>query len=150
VTVGWIVALVIALAPAQQVVQPSQGEIFANRLRLDGRTQAPAVQAILTEAQKEAAPALQQILQIREEMLNLALEGKAAELGAAGDRYALAAAAMAAIEAKAFARVNETLRDNQKSRAAEAFSLVGGLFLPPAHLMSIAPPAGGARGRGEN
>ena len=46
-TAGWIVALVVALGPAQQVVQPSQGELFANRLRLDGRTQAPAVQAIL-------------------------------------------------------------------------------------------------------
>ncbi len=153
-TTGWIVALAIALAPAQQVVQPSQGEIFANRLRLDSRSQAPVVQQILTEAQKEAAPVLQQLLQIREEMLNLALAGKPAELAAAGDRYAVAAASMAAIEAQAFARVHETLRDNQKSRAADAFNLMGGLFLPPAHLISVAPGPGGGggegRGRGGN
>jgi hypothetical protein len=150
VTTGLIVALVLALTPLQgiEVVQPTQGELFAGRLRLDNRTQAPAVQQVLSAAQKEAEPVTAQMLQLREQMLNFALAGRAAELKAASDQYAAAAAAMAAIEARAFAQIHETLRDNQKSRAAEAFALLGGVFLPPAHLISVAP--GGGRGRGGN
>ena len=149
-TAGLIVALVLALAPVQgiEVVQPTQGELFASRLRLDNKTQAPAVQQVLSEAQKEAQPVIEQMMQLREQMLNFALAGRAAELQATGDQYAAAAATMAAIEARAFARIYESLRDNQKSRAAEAFAGLGGVFLPPAHLISIAPAGG--RGRGGN
>jgi hypothetical protein len=150
VTTGLFVALVLALTPLQgiEVVQPTQGELFASRLRLDGKTQAPIVQQVLSAAQKEAEPVTAQMLQLREQMLNFALAGKTAELKAAGDQYAAAAAAMAGIEAKAFARIHETLRDNQKPRAAESFAILGGVFLPPAHLISMAP--GGGRGRGGN
>jgi hypothetical protein len=148
VTAGLLVALILAAAPAQEVVQPSQGEYVVRPLRLDAKTQVPGVQQALSEAQTEAAPVVQRMLQLREQMLNLAMAGRAAELEAASGQYATAAAALAALEAKAFASIYGQLRDNQKSRAIESFGLMGGLFLPAAHIITAAPAGGRAGGPG--
>lgn len=157
-TAGLLVALMLAVAPAQdpEVVQPSQGEYVVRPLRLDNKTQVQPVQQILSEAQKEAAPVIQQMLQLREQMLNLAASGRTAELEAASTQYATAATSLAQLEAKAFAKILELLKDNQKSRAAESFGLMGGLFLPVAHIINMPPGGGrggapgGGRGRGGN
>lgn len=114
------------------------------------------MQQILSEAQKEAAPVVQQMLQLREQMINHAAAGRTAELEAASTQYATAATALAQLEATAFAKILGLLKDNQKSRAGESFGLMGGLFLPPAHIISLAPAGGrggapgAAGGRGGN
>ena len=146
-TAGVLVALILAFAPAQdiEVVQPSQGEYVVRPLRLDNKTQVPPVQQILSAAQQEAAPVVQQMLQLREQMLNHAAAGRTAELDAASTQYETAATALAQLEAKAFAKILALLKDNQKSRATESFGLMGGLFLPAAHLIN-AGPAGGRGG----
>ena len=157
-TAGLLVALILAVAPAQdhEVVQPSQGEYVVRPLRHDNKTHIPPVQQILSEAQTEAAPVVQQMLQLREQMVNHAAAGRAAELEAASAQYATAAATLAQLEAKAFTKILALLKDNQKSRAGESFSLMGGLFLPAAHIISLAPAGGrggapgGAGGRGGN
>jgi hypothetical protein len=140
----WLLTIFLAAAaPPQGLVQmPTQAELFGSRLRLDGRTQAPVVQEILTEAQKEAGPVVQDLLTLRQEMINLELNNRAPELQAAMDKHTAAAARLATIEAQAFTRIYAELRENQHERAAEAFVIMGGLFYPPA------APSGGGGGRG--
>jgi hypothetical protein len=114
-------------------------EQFADRLKLDAKTQLPAVEQIFTEAQKEAAPVGQQMLQLRQRLINLALENKAEEMKPVQDAYAASAATMAGIEARVFAKVYATLKPNQQSSASQAFAIMAGIFQPAA-------PRGGARG----
>jgi hypothetical protein len=145
VAIWLLTTLLAAAAPSQGLVQmPTQAELFGSRLRLDGKTQAPVVQGILTEAQKEAAPVVQDLLTLRQEMINLELNNRSAELQAALDKHTAAAAQLATIEAQAFKRIYAELRENQHERAAEAFVIMGGLFYPPA-----APSGGGGGGRGQ-
>jgi hypothetical protein len=141
---GWLLAALVAVAPAQgvEVVQPSQAELFANQLRLDSRTQGPAVQALLNTAAEEAAPIVEEMLQIRQELVNLAIRN--ADMTGALERYAAAAARMAALETRTFKNIYAELRENQHSRAAEAFRIMGGLFLPSA----TTGVGGGGRGGG--
>jgi hypothetical protein len=112
-------------------------------LKLDSKTQVPAVEQILSEAAKDAAPVGQQMLQLRQQLVNLALENKPADMKPIVDGYAGAAAKMAGIEARAFAKVYATLKPNQQSSASQAFAIMAGMFQPP-------PPraSGGRGGRG--
>jgi hypothetical protein len=124
---------------------PTQAELFGSRLRLDGRTQAPVVQEILTETQKQAGPVVQELLNLRQELVNLELNNNAAGLQAALEKHTAAAARLAAIETEAFRKIYAELRENQHERAAEAFVILGGMFYPPA---SPQGAGGGGRGRG--
>lgn len=127
----------VVLTPVQQ---------FAARLKLDAKTQAPAVEQILSDAQKEAAPVGQQMLQLRQQLVNLALANKAEETKPVVDAYTAAAAKMAGIEAKAFAKVYATLKPNQQSAAPQAFAIMAGMFQPSA---PRGPAGRGPRGGGE-
>jgi hypothetical protein len=118
---------------------------FASKLKLD-REQAPVVDEILSAAASEAAPHAQQMLQLRQRLLNASRANLAEEVKAAQDAYAASAAKIAAIEAAAFAKVYAQLKPNQQKDGAEAFALIAGLF-------SNAPagggaPRGGMRGQG--
>jgi hypothetical protein len=112
---------------------------FADRLKLDAKTQVPAVQQILSDASKEAAPVGQQMLQLRQQLVNLALANKAEEMKPVVDAYTVAAARMTGIEARAFAKVYATLKPNQQSNAPQAFAIMAGMFQPAA-------PRGGGGG----
>ena len=136
----WLLTTLLAAAPVQDVQMPTQAELFGSRLRLDSRTQAPAVEEILIEAQQAAAPVVQELLTLREQIVNLELSGRTEELEAALASHTAAAARLATVEAQAFKRIYAELRENQHERAAEAFVIMGGLFYPPA------APAGGGRG----
>jgi hypothetical protein len=114
---------------------------FAGPLKLDKKAQAPAVQQTLADAQKEAAPVGQQMLQLRQQLVNAALANKAEETKAALTAYTAAAATMAGIEARAFAKVYAMLEPDQQSRAPQAFALMAGLFQP------TTPRAGGRSGQ---
>ena len=114
-------------------------EQFGDRLKLDAKTQAPAVEAIFAGAQKEAAPVGVQMLQLRQRLVNLVLENKAEETKPVVEAYTAAAAKMTAIEARAFAKVYALLKPNQQSNASQAFAIIAGIF------QQAAPP-GGARG----
>jgi hypothetical protein len=72
--------------------------------------------------------------------VNVALTGKPQEgQKPLLEEYKGEAARMAAIEARAFAKVYALLKPNQQSNATEAFALMGGVFEPHG--------AGGGRGR---
>ena len=114
---------------------------FADRLKLDAKTQVPAVQQILSDASKEAAPVGQQMLQLRQQLVNLALANKAEEMKPVVDAYTVAAARMTGIEARVFAKVYATLKPSQQSNAPQAFAIMAGMFQP------AAPRGGGPRGQ---
>lgn len=130
-------------APRIGMQQRTPAERFADRLKLDSKTQIPAVEQILSDAAREAAPIGQQMLQLRQQLVNLALEKKSAEMKPVVDEYTVAAAKMAGVEARAFAKVYATLKPNQQSSASQAFAIMAGMFQPP-------PPRGpgGRAGRG--
>jgi hypothetical protein len=114
-------------------------ERFADRLKLDEKTQVPAAQEIFTAAAQEAAPVAVEMLQLRQRLLNAALSGNTEDEKAVESAYTVAAAKMTGIEATAFAKVYATLKPNQQSNASQAFALIAGFF-------QAAGP-GGARGQ---
>lgn len=127
---GWLLAALIAAAPVQQVVMPTQPEQLARQLGIRGE-QGQAVQEALNTSNEEAAPIVQEMLGIRQDLLNLSLQG--ADKTEALARYADAAARMAAVEAQTFAEIYGALNENQESRAPAAFQIMGGIFMPPAN-----------------
>jgi hypothetical protein len=93
------------------------------------------------DASREAAPIAQKMLELRQRLINLELQKKPEEIAPAVEAYAAAAAEMAAIEARTFAKIYALLKPNQQQNAAQAFAIMGGMFQP-------SPPRGGGGGRG--
>lgn len=119
-------------APSPPQRAPTTFDRFAGRLKLDKKTQLPAVQQAFAEAQKDSAPVGQQMLQIRQQLVTAALANKPEETKAGLEAYTAAAATMAGIEARAFAKVYAMLEPDQRSRTPEAFALMAGMFQPSA------------------
>jgi len=130
-SIGWLLTALVAAAPLQQVVLPTQPEQLGSQLRING-DQATVVEDALNTANNEAGPLVQEMLTIRQELLTLALtEGTDSTEALA--RYAEVAARMTALEARAFSDIYRALRENQQSRAPQAFRIMGGIFLPAAN-----------------
>jgi hypothetical protein len=142
-----ILALALA-APVQEVHHPSQGEQLASVLKLDGKTQVPVVQQLLDAGDKEAAPVRAQMLQLREQMLNALITGRVADIAALSDKYAAAAASMATVESAIFAKIYAQLKPAQQAKAAQAFVILGGIYMPAMHTITAAPSRGGFGGGG--
>ena len=86
--------------------------------------------------------AQKRLLQLRQQMVNVALAGKPDdEMKPVVEAYTAAAAQMAGIEARAFAKIYATLKPDQQSRAGQAFALMAGIFQP------AAPRGPGGRGQ---
>jgi hypothetical protein len=126
-------------APPLDLITPTPFQRFVNLLRLDTRSQVPAVQETFSAAFKEAAPVGREMLQLRQQLVNLALANRRDEMKPVVDAYAAAAARMTGIETGAFASVYRTLKPNQQSGAPQAFAVIAGMFHPSA-------PRGGGRG----
>ena len=116
-------------------------EEFTGRLKLDEKTQVPAAREIFLAAAREAGPVGVEMLQLRQKLLNVEL-GNAQDAKVVEDAYTAAATKMIGIETAAFAKVYATLKPNQQSNAAQAFTLIAGIFQSPA------PGAGGRGQRG--
>ena len=106
-------------------------EQFVDRLRLDAKTQLPAVQRIFTETATQASSVGQEMVRLRQQALDAYLAAKPDAAKQALDAYTIAAAKMTGFEAKAFGDVYALLKPNQQSKAPQAFELMGGLFNPP-------------------
>jgi hypothetical protein len=128
-------------APKLGLQEPLPGEKLIDRLKLDGKSQAPEVRLLLMDASRDAMSPAQRMLEIRQRLVNLALQNKSDEMAAAVDAYAAAAADMAAIEARTFAKIYAMLKPNQQSGSVTAFAVMAGMFQPPA-------PRGGRRAQG--
>jgi hypothetical protein len=121
-------------------------EKFIGALKLDEKTQVPAVARIFDDVRKEAGPVAQEILQLRNKMVNAELSGKADDLKTATDAYAIAAAKMAALEAKAMAQIVPLLKPDQKSRIPQAYQQMAGFFQAAAPSGRGGRPGGGGDG----
>lgn len=128
-------------APQRALAPPTLFQQFVGRLKLDKKTQAPAAEQIFGEALKEAGPVGQQMILLRQQLVNVTLANKPEDLKPVQDAYTVAAARMTAIEVGAFAKVYAMLKPDQQSRSPEAFAIMAGVFQPPG------PRAGGAIGR---
>jgi hypothetical protein len=127
-------------APKQSLSEPLPGEKMIDRLKLDDKTQAPEVRLLLMDASRDAQPIAQKLLDIRVRLGNLAIQNKVDAMPPETDAYAAAATEMAAIEARAFAKIYAILKPNQQPNAAQAFATMAGIFQPP-------PGRGGGRGQ---
>lgn len=129
-------------APKLSLAEPLPGEKMIDRLKLDGKTQAPEVRLVLMDASRDAMPSGQKMLEIRQQLVNLAIQNRADELKAAADAYAAAAAEMAGVEARAFTKIYALLKPNQQESAAQAFAIMAGMFQPPSPRMGGAQRGG--------
>jgi hypothetical protein len=116
---------------------PTAFEQFVNKLGLDKKTQLPEVQRIYMSAAVDAEAPEREMTSLRLQILTAARqkEGMSSLVAA----YAVQAAKMTAIEAKAFADIRPMLNKGQLSKTVEAFALMAGIFHPPT------PRAGGRR-----
>ena len=108
---------------------PTAFEQFVNKLGLDKKTQLPEVQRIFMSAAVDAEAPEREMTSLRLQMLTAARqkEGMSSLIAA----YAVQAAKMTAIEAKAFADMRPMLNKGQLSKTVEAFALMAGIFHPP-------------------
>jgi hypothetical protein len=127
-------------APKVSLQDPLPGEKLIDRLKLDAKTQAPEVRLLLMDASREAAAPSQKMLELRQRLVNLAIQNKNDEMAAAVTAYEAAAAEMAGVEARAFAKIYALLKPNQQANAPDAFAAMAGMFQPS--------PARGGGGRG--
>ena len=131
-------------APKLSLQEPLPGEKMIDRLKLDDKTQAPEVRLLLMDASREATAPGQKMLELRQQLVNLALQNNANEMKAATDAYAAAATEMAGVEARAFAKIYALLKPNQQPNAAQAFAMMAGIFQ-----LSPGRGRGGQRGGGQ-
>lgn len=128
----WTLALAASVtlaALAQGGGSPSTPlQEFAGKLNLDPKTQLPAVQQLFGEAARDAAPIAQEMLELRQKLVNLELTNRSAETKPILDAYATAAAKMAGLETRVFQQVYATLKPAQQSKAREAFAFIAGFF----------------------
>jgi hypothetical protein len=115
-------------------------EEFADRLKLDDKTQAPAVRELFNAAASNAAPVGIELLQLRQKLLNMERAGQTADTKPVLDAITVASAKMARIEATTFAKVYGLLKPNQQAKAPQAFAQMAGFF-------QSTPNAGGRGGR---
>jgi hypothetical protein len=130
-------------APKLSLSEPLPGEKMIDRLKLDDKTQAPEVRLLLMDASREATAPGQKMLELRQQLVNLALQNNANEMKAATDAYAAAATEMAGVEARAFAKIYALLKPNQQQNAPQAFAIMAGIFQPSPSR------GGGQRGGGQ-
>jgi len=128
-------------APKLSLDEPLPGEKIIDKLKLDGKTQAPEVRLLFMDASREAAPIGQKMLELRQRLINVELQKKPEEIAPAVEAYKAEDAEMAALEARTFAKIYALLKPNQQQNAAQAFAIMGGMFQP-------SPPRGGGGGRG--
>lgn len=115
-------------------------EEFADKLKLDQKTQAPAVRELFNAAASNAAPIGVELLQLRQQLLNVERKGQTSEAKPLMDAITAASAKMARIEATTFVKVYGLLKPNQQAKAPQAFAQMAGFF-------QSTPNAGGRGGR---
>jgi hypothetical protein len=130
-------------APVLQAGPRTPFQQFADRLKLDAKIQKPLAEEVFAEASKEAAPVAQEMLQLRQRLVNMSLSAAPDETKPVVAAYTAAAAKMTGIEARAFAKVYVTLKPNQQAGASQAFGIMAGIFQPT---MARGGGRGGRRG----
>jgi hypothetical protein len=146
--------LVVAFAPAQRGGgsgappmtgrDPTPYEEFLEKLRPDDQ-QGVAIQNAFNEAGAAAVPVSAEMIRIRQQMVALGPDATPAQLAPLRAAYAVEAAKMVEIELGAYQKVHAVLKKGQQGKAAEALTIMAGLF----HPLTPRPARGGRRGGGE-
>lgn len=119
-------------------------EDFVEALRLDLRSQVPETQRLMVEGSTGASALVNELVQARQQLLNLEANDRAADKGPVLEAYKSGAARMAAAEAATFVQVYALLRPNQQSRAPRGFDQMAGFFFPQANPGPAGRSASGA------
>jgi hypothetical protein len=119
-------------------------QIIVDELKLDRKTQVPAVTELFSAAEAESFAIVEEMLNLRQRMLNVETGGTPDPKGEIPTAYAEAVEKMVALEAKLFSQTYALLTPDQRPRSPKAFALMAGFFraLPP----SGGAPAGGRFG----
>ncbi len=116
---------------------PSRDQLLAEKLKLD-KEQKEQLHEILVAATQETAPLRSQISNARVQLATVIIENKGEDaVKQAQEAYTGAAAQLAGIEEKTFAKIYAMLKPNQQPHASQGFELLAGMFEQP-----------GGRGRG--
>ena len=132
-------------APATAPKTPFQ--IIADELKLDRKTQLPAVTELFRAAEEESFAIVDQMLGLRQRMLNVETGGAPDPTGEIAAAYAGAVEQRVALEVRAFSQTYALLTADQRARAPKVFAKMSGFFraLPPS---PGAAPSGRFGGRG--
>jgi len=108
----------------------SKPEMLAEKLKLKN-DQKPEIEKILSAAMERATPVRNAMIQQRQTIAN-AILSKASDdqIKKALAEYSTLSAQMTGIEADAFAKIYATLKPNQQPKAAQAFEIMAGIFIP--------------------
>jgi hypothetical protein len=132
-------------APAAAPKTPFQ--IIADELKLDRKTQLPAVTELFVAAEQESYAIVDEMLGLRQRMLNVQTGASPDPAGEVTAAYAGAVDKMVALEARVFSQTYALLTPDQRARAPKVFAKMAGFFraLPPS---PGAAPSGRFGGRG--
>jgi hypothetical protein len=122
-------------------VQRSPFERLIDELDLDDETQVPAVRTLLQGVEREAAALFQELVTLRQDMLNV--ETNRSTDPAPAKAYAATATSLFALEARIFADIYALLTPGQKEKAAKGFDRLEALLTA-----ALSVPAGGRGGAG--
>jgi hypothetical protein len=126
----------------------TQFEVVAGELKLDRDTQLPAVTELFAAGEQESFAIVEEMIGLRQQMLNVATRGTSDPAGKVPAAYTAAVEKMLALEVKVFSETYALLKPDQRSRAPKAFAQMAGFYkaLPPAP--GAPPPGGRFGGRG--
>jgi Spy/CpxP family protein refolding chaperone len=117
----------------------SRFDTFADKLKLNKDQKAQA-QSLISEARKEAEPAQQAMFEARGNLAGSLINGQSGDrIAPLTRKYAEAAAQLAAIEAKTFAKIVALMKPKDQPKAGPNFELLAEIF---------GQSPGGSRGEG--
>ncbi|MDE3168351.1 MAG: hypothetical protein KGN36_21295 [Acidobacteriota bacterium] len=108
----------------------TRAQLFASKLKMNG-DQKEELQKIFTEEAQKARPISDTLSRGRQAIGTALLQKKTEEeIQPLVAQYTAVCAQMASIEAETFTRAYALLKPNQQKNAAQAFELLGGIYLP--------------------
>lgn len=114
-----------------RVQKPSQADQVVDKLKLN-KDLKNEFEALLEEAQKEAAPVRQKLLETRNAIAVAMVAGKGKEeIDPLLKNYAAVSAEMTGIETRILAKICAKLKPNQQAKAGQAFDLMAEIFDSP-------------------
>ncbi len=130
----------------QRAQRQTRAQLFASKLKMNG-DQKEELQKIFTEEAQKARPVSDTLSRGRQAIGTALLQKKTdEEIKPLVAQYTAVCAQMASIEAETFTRAYALLKPNQQKNAAQAFDLLGGIYLPA---VGAGRGAGGPRGGAE-
>jgi Spy/CpxP family protein refolding chaperone len=128
--VTWLcaVGLAVVVVAGPQAQGGTRLDEFGGKLRLNDRTQLPAVRQIFNDAGQTAGPIALEMLTLRQTLVNLELADRTDQVPAALAAYNASATRMTALEVQVYQKVFALLTPAQQGRTPDAFTFMAGFF----------------------